>query len=481
MFIYPSEYTLDNDFMGITFTSNIEQGSTVTVNYFKGVPSEKVDELIESAKDVGIKKYESTSSYSTNELVVNVDNNNPQVYRSLADNNESALSDTTKWSKDYLGCANSALSNSPYTTNRILEIPQDIKLELSNGTLTLKAGSKIYVPNGFESDGTTPHFDIITTTNDLSTTPTVGASTNFIRYQNGELFADLPVNTFSSGADSTGHTGWFYNTTTNTIRYYTNGTPDSTNRSFPLGISINSSSNVTTSIDQVFNGFGYIGSTVFVIKDGIKVQMPNGRSSDGTCRASIVSHSGVITQTFTNTNDILFDVFVAEGQTYCLRSPAGENLYYDSERNLMIDAGLPSDRFVIGKAFFKGGRCYSVTPLTTDLVVNSNASNFSQAGRSEISRLASISKRGIQLTLGASGSQYVMPANGRLCLKVEGGGCQIYVSAHEQNSKVIYSNSGSSAGTWDSVVAKVTKGDLVTIYYGGSNQWFYLAYDNGEV
>ena len=35
-----------------------------------------------------------------------------------------------------------------YTTNRILEIPQDIKLELNNGTLTLTAGSKVYVPNG---------------------------------------------------------------------------------------------------------------------------------------------------------------------------------------------------------------------------------------------------------------------------------------------------------------------------------------------
>ena len=52
VFIYPSEYTLDNDFMGITFTSNIEQGSTVTANYFKGVPSEKVDELIEAAETI---------------------------------------------------------------------------------------------------------------------------------------------------------------------------------------------------------------------------------------------------------------------------------------------------------------------------------------------------------------------------------------------------------------------------------------------
>ena len=37
-------------------------------------------------------------------------------------------------------------------TNCITEIPQDIKLELNNGILTLKAGSKVYVPNGFETD-----------------------------------------------------------------------------------------------------------------------------------------------------------------------------------------------------------------------------------------------------------------------------------------------------------------------------------------
>ena len=38
-------------------------------------------------------------------------------------------------------------------TNCILEQPQNIKLEFNNGVLTLKAGSKILVPNGFEEDG----------------------------------------------------------------------------------------------------------------------------------------------------------------------------------------------------------------------------------------------------------------------------------------------------------------------------------------
>ena len=38
--------------------------------------------------------------------------------------------------------------NESILTNCLTEIPQDTKLELSNGTLTLKAGSKVYVPNG---------------------------------------------------------------------------------------------------------------------------------------------------------------------------------------------------------------------------------------------------------------------------------------------------------------------------------------------
>ena len=46
-----------------------------------------------------------------------------------------------------------------YTTNRILEIPQDIKAELNNGVITIKAGTKVYIPNGFETDGITRKFE----------------------------------------------------------------------------------------------------------------------------------------------------------------------------------------------------------------------------------------------------------------------------------------------------------------------------------
>ena len=176
---------------------------------------------------------------------------------------------------------NISLTNTPYTTNRILEIPQDIKLELNNGTLTLKAGSKVYVPNGFEADGTTPKFDVVVVESNI-TTQLISDGTNFIRYQGGTIFADWSVTTFSSGADPSGVTGWFYDTTANYIGYYNNGTR--TNQvSFPIGIATVSGGAIKT-IDQVFNGFGYIGSTLFALP-GVKVQIPDGRNEDGTCKS----------------------------------------------------------------------------------------------------------------------------------------------------------------------------------------------------
>ena len=67
-----------------------------------------------------------------------------------------------------------------YKTNCITEIPQDIKLELADGVLTLKAGSKVYVPNGFEEDGTTPKFDEIKVNTDLTMTYTEYNNTYFV-------------------------------------------------------------------------------------------------------------------------------------------------------------------------------------------------------------------------------------------------------------------------------------------------------------
>lgn len=165
-------------------------------------------------------------------------------------------------------------------TNCITEIPQDIKLELNNGTLTLKAGSKVYVPNGAGV------FNKRTATTDVTTQ-------NLSSYSNGQYLvfdnSDLAgtslrctlMSACYSGATAPAATGVWYDTTNNKIMVSGGGTW-SGSRTLPLGI-VTISNGAISSIDQVFNGFGYIGSTVFALP-GICALAPDGRNKDGTLR-----------------------------------------------------------------------------------------------------------------------------------------------------------------------------------------------------
>ena len=164
-------------------------------------------------------------------------------------------------------------------TNCLLEVPQNIKLELNNGVLTLKAGSKVIIPNGFESDGITPKFDYVTVESDLTVVPLEEG----LLIMNGSTNAIGVVKAHYSGASQPTLTGsgegaLWYNTAENKMyRYDGSNWESSTLRSLPVG------KITTTSIDQVFNGMGYIGSTIWVDK-GIKVLIPNGRNTDGTLK-----------------------------------------------------------------------------------------------------------------------------------------------------------------------------------------------------
>jgi hypothetical protein len=104
-------------------------------------------------------------------------------------------------------------------TNCITEIPQDIVLTLSSGTLTLKSGSKVYKP---VSGGT---FESETTTQDYSVTPSgFSTSTGRIVWKTSSGISVVNVSkdyifsgttapaTFSSGR------AYWYDTTNNVIK-----------------------------------------------------------------------------------------------------------------------------------------------------------------------------------------------------------------------------------------------------------------------
>lgn len=156
-------------------------------------------------------------------------------------------------------------------SNCVLEIPQDIKLELNNGTLTLKAGSKVYFPNGVGVFGS----------KEIVQDRTISISYNGIYIicstLSGDNITARYLKNSVSGAGATTRNGLAYDTTTNKINYYTSTGEIGTQYSFPVAI-VTVSNGAISSIDKVFNGAGYIGHHAFVLP-GVKGLRPDGKQN----------------------------------------------------------------------------------------------------------------------------------------------------------------------------------------------------------
>lgn len=264
-----------------------------------------------------------------------------------------------------------------YTTNRILEIPQDIKLELNNGTLTLKAGSKVYVPNGPDV------FVKKTTSSDLTLTNGWGNQQFFVYLDINNNLCMREVNFTESGSNSSLTTQYrcWYDTTNNSIKWTDDtGSTWREGFSFPIAL-ITADASSITSIDQVFNGFGYIGSTVFTLP-GVKGEIPNGRNEDGTCKSIVTTTTKVYTFTPTlgNVNDV--GVWLRSEGTIT----ATNEFYYDSDKNQIIYSqdNTALTNICVAKFNWVDGKVASWMPYTVDSVVNSNLSNLSAAGEAKL-------------------------------------------------------------------------------------------------
>lgn len=188
--------------------------------------------------------------------------------------------------------------NKNQITNCLLEVPQKIKLELNNGRLTLKAGSNVIVPNRAGV------FEEKVTTKDLvhSTGATQGTIKRLI-YIDSSLSALGTINTtnVSSGSEMPANTWRIWYDTTNNIVNKIEATAGQVAYTcgFPLG-EVTVVDGVITSINQVFNGMGYLGSTIWVDK-GVKGLSAEGQNNNGTWKTNEIATSKVITRTLSGT------------------------------------------------------------------------------------------------------------------------------------------------------------------------------------
>ena len=340
-------------------------------------------------------------------------------------------------------------------SNCITDIPQDIKLTLSSGTLTLKAGSKVYVPNGggvFEEK--TIASDISFVGNTIRTSLLCCSADS-----NWPLF-DLPQEYYYSGSTAPtvfayGNYACWYDTTNNVIKTTSDaGVTWVSGASFPI-CKVTETTGGFTSINETFNGIGYIGSTVFVLP-GVKGLCPDGRNQDGTLKSKEIVVNNVIIGT-----SGAYDAYVLTdgtslgfyGDTVTKYIPK-ENKLYDTYSGTYIN-----DKCVLGMTRQSSGSIVSVNAKTTFHALDYNDKSLI------ISWGIPDYSAGIAL---ANNTAYICPKSGFI---ISSG----LSSQSAQSTATI--NSNTIAACWYSTVSKntaifvfpVSAGDNVTLNFTDSH------------
>ena len=394
-----------------------------------------------------------------------------------------------------------------YTTNRILEIPQNVKY----ATELVEEGKKRYrlkilknttyfVPSGFEDDGVTPKFSIRTTINDNYVEDNFWSDNSSLVEMVFLCFKDNTV-TFKSQArigsnvysGETAPTSFlekvalWYDTKNNYVKYTNDSGTNWYNASLPLliGSPLNTVSETqpiagwVNSATQVFNGFGFIGSCTFILP-GIKIQIPDGFNNDGTLKSKIVTHDEL---TIDNSSINITTISVGEGSLWRRNSYYSDSytepttnytLWYDRNTNLMKDKETESFSRLDVIPFYSVRRVNGQV-VEAHLIGNTEITQ----SNSFVSGLSFPSSKIIQLTLGASGTKYIAPANGWFVCDyvVSKLGSWIVLECKASQSKVI----GRTSVTNQEVCAllPIKAGDEMLLGLDSSATYTKESYTNG--
>ena len=378
-----------------------------------------------------------------------------------APNQAQAAADSAALAQQY---ANDKI-NQTHITNCITEIPQDIKLELNNGTLTLKAGSKVYVPNGVDT------FDELVIENNLTLGELgsyTGSSLLYVLSDGSSLVQSIDS---TSGTTAPSGTAMWLDTTANKIKQYVSGSWDNNVYSFPIA-QAHRTNGTWDKIDKVFNGLGYIGSIIFALP-GVKGLIPDGRNDDGSLKNIAITLTEVATYTSPYAN--ITDYQLCISNSLNITVPGNNTYSYDEENNYSyIDGNL---RLICNCGSFatdSNNKIYNFVPKTAFRALDWN-------DKRTIAGWSMPSSQYQTVTLLASNNTYTAPANGYFHLNfstLTGGFHYIHLVGHV--GQTFFSTSDSLTGLHISIPAE--KGESVLVSYGSisaSNFRFYYA--EGEV
>lgn len=359
-------------------------------------------------------------------------------------------------------------------TNCITEILQDIKLEINNGAITLKAGSKVYNGNGVLKTTTT---DISSANANYDGQVLIALSKDFdvllTGFVPGETVSELPTSAASFKI--------YYNTTDK--KCYLDTTDGWQECSLPIALGTSTVSS-WVSIDQVFNGFGFIGSTIFALP-GVKGLSPNGNDSlTGIKKNNIISIENILTYTCPNiTANVILDLYANKIaiNSQAFDKPTTDLIFFDEINNYnYAGLGISNDIWV-GSARIENGKIVLFNPKHPISLIDKNDSSW-------VAQQAMPSKKYINLELGISGTVYTAVANGYIQLVKQATAANQYLVAYDTNlpSTTVDENTiaikWSTSGVNDVLYFPVRKGQQFIIGYtfGGQTIAFRLIFAQGE-
>lgn len=251
-------------------------------------------------------------------LILGIDQSTPSSpFQGSIDANETTLyidgrlwlvNDAVKTKDLYLGGQKIAYAFlGAKNSNCLTYIPQDIKFEIVDGTTpTLYAGSEVWVPYGHNA----PEYSIGDSLNSGIITSIVwdGAKLFYKVKYDTDLSIDItsdPANAEFVTSISPSHSFWWFNPTYSqdtapsgfgkyALWYDTaenivkitidSGSTWQNYASLPVGVFTMAGTGATKTLKYVFNGVGYIGTTVFAVP-GVKGLMADGLNEDGSYKS----------------------------------------------------------------------------------------------------------------------------------------------------------------------------------------------------
>lgn len=350
-------------------------------------------------------------------------------------------------------------------TNCITRIPQDISIEVSSGHIILKSGSKSYFPNG------SGVFDPYTTTADLDSGDVSGITTDYLFFINPTktgIAGGQRANCYSGATEPTGANGVFWYDTTNNVVKRHNGSSWVSGYSLPVCVY---GQNLVKK--HIFNGFGFIGYTVFVLP-GVKGLVPYYRNTDGTLKNTLVSTTTVSMYNVpTASNNYIYQLAYNGGI-----APFYTHISYDETDNANVYSnGTRAAWGIIGHCSFSSGRI-------SDFVVKQPFQSVDYSDTEYIAHQAMPSDRYVDLssTTITDGMTLTAPADGYYSLYKASSAAGQMIGLLNAVSGLAVRSYASDTGETLGVIIPVSKGQTITVRNsaGGNTTYFRFIYANGS-